>query len=79
MMRKQKVCFIVNPIAGKVKKKQLPSRIAEFLDAKKYDYEIAYTEYPGHARVLAQEAVKKHFDIVVAAGGDGSINEIGTC
>ena len=38
--------------------------------------EIRHTEYPGHARVLAAEAVKAGMDMVVAAGGDGTVNEV---
>ena len=48
------------------------------LDAKRFDYDIKMTEYAGHAKVLAQEAVDQHYDVVAVAGGDGSINEVGT-
>lgn len=37
-----------------------------------------YTKYPGHAYELARDAVKEHVDVVVAVGGDGTINEVGT-
>lgn len=35
-----------------------------------------YTEYSGHAITLARSAVSDGFDIVVAVGGDGSVNEV---
>lgn len=38
--------------------------------------EVCLTERPGHARQLAREAVRAGTDMVVAAGGDGTINEI---
>ena len=60
-----------------MRKKNLPDKIAENIDTERFDYEIKYSEYAGHAKILAQEAVAEQFDIVVAAGGDGSINEIG--
>lgn len=60
-----------------MRKKNLPDKIAANIDTARFDYEIKYSEYAGHAKVLAQEAVTQQFDIVVAAGGDGSINEIG--
>lgn len=60
-----------------MRKKNLPDKIAENIDTARYEYEIKYSEYAGHAKILAEEAVAEQFDIVVAAGGDGSINEIG--
>ncbi len=76
-MSKQTIRFIINPISGTRKKRNLPEIIDKVLDKEKYDYEIKLSEYPGHAKLLAQEAVEQHIDIVVAAGGDGSINEVG--
>ena len=76
-MSKQRIRFIINPISGKVRKKNLPDKIAANIDTARFDYEIKYSEYAGHAKILAEEAVAEQFDIVVAAGGDGSINEIG--
>ena len=76
-MRK-KVLFIINPVSGirSRQKKQLPSKIEKYLDHKKYQFEISYTEWQGHAKQLAAEAVEAGYDIVIAVGGDGSINEI---
>lgn len=76
-MSKQRIRFIINPISGKVRKKNLPEKIARSIDKNRFEYEICLSEYAGHAKVLAQEAVDQHIDIVVAAGGDGSINEVG--
>ena len=59
--------FIINPISGKGKK----AKIAQLLLAK--GYKVAFTEYAGHAEVLAREATE---DIVVAVGGDGTVNEV---
>ena len=77
-MSKQKIRFIINPISGKKHKSQLPEQIKAHLDLSQFDYEIAVSEYAGHAKLLAQEAVDAHYDILVVAGGDGSINEVGT-
>ncbi|MBP3550017.1 MAG: diacylglycerol kinase family lipid kinase [Alistipes sp.] len=59
--------FIINPISGKGKK----AKIVQRLLAK--GYKVVYTEYAGHAEVLAREATD---DIVVAVGGDGTVNEV---
>jgi YegS/Rv2252/BmrU family lipid kinase len=38
--------------------------------------EICHTARPGHARDLAAEAVRSGMEMVIAAGGDGTVNEI---
>ena len=40
------------------------------------DGQVRLTAGPGHARVLAREALTDGADIVVAWGGDGTINEV---
>ena len=44
---------------------------------KKFDYRIAETQHAGHATDLAREAVEEGVDLVVAVGGDGTVNEVG--
>ncbi|MGB1019123.1 MAG: diacylglycerol/lipid kinase family protein [Chitinophagales bacterium] len=73
---KKTVLFIINPISGDIKKANLPNVINKHLDKNMYEHTIKYSEHAGHATHLAKEAVEKQFDIVVAVGGDGSINEI---
>ena len=77
-MSKQKIRFILNPVAGKSKKSDLPRMIADIVDGDRFDCDIRISEYAGHAGVLAQEAVDEGYDAVAVAGGDGSINEVGT-
>lgn len=68
--------FIINPISGVYKKKNVPEKIARYIDYVQYDYTIRFTQYAGHASLIAQQAVAQGFDICVAVGGDGSINEV---
>lgn len=77
-MSKQKIRFILNPVAGKSDKSELPEQIHHVINGDRFDYDIRITEYAGHASVLTQEAVDLGYDVVAVAGGDGSINEIGT-
>lgn len=42
----------------------------------RFDCEIRYTEYAGHASVITCECVEEKVDVVVAVGGDGTINEV---
>lgn len=74
--RKKRIMFIVNPIAGVRSKLRVPDLIELEIDKEQYDYQIAYTQFAGHAVFLAQDAVKNNFDVVVAVGGDGSVNEV---
>lgn len=75
-MPKQKIKFIVNPLAGTIRNKNIARLVIEHLDTGKYEVDIDLTQYAGHATVLAQKAVQDGFKIVVAVGGDGSINEV---
>ena len=69
--------FVINPISGTVKKSGIPKLIDQHLDHEKFEYKIRYTEHSGHATVIAQEAVAEGYDVVVAVGGDGTVNEVG--
>jgi YegS/Rv2252/BmrU family lipid kinase len=61
------ILFIVNPISGHGNKRNVVSRLSQ------KDCRVVYTEYAGHAEQLAREAEE---DIVVAVGGDGTVNEV---
>lgn len=76
MTEKKKVVFVVNPISGTQGKKAILKSIDERLDRSIYDYRIMETQYAGHATEIAADAVKEGVHIVVAIGGDGTINEI---
>ena len=57
-------------------KNQVAQLAPDFLKAPEYQVEVVYTTHAGHATELAQRAVEQQFNVVVAVGGDGSINEI---
>lgn len=69
----QKILFIINPISGVKKKLNVPDLIKKHFAAAQY--EIQFTQHKGHATELASKAVKEKYNIVVAVGGDGTINE----
>lgn len=75
---KEKILFIVNPISGHHDKSNFPSIVEKLLDKDKYDYTITLTEYGGHAVELTKQAIDNQYDIIVAVGGDGTINEVAT-
>ena len=73
---KKKIIFIVNPISGTQSKELVLSLLDEKIDKEMYTWEIVYTKRAGHAIEIAADAADKNTDIVVAVGGDGTINEI---
>lgn len=75
-MDKQRIVFILNPISGTTSKAGIPKLIDTVLDKERFDYSIAETLRAGHASELARQAVADGVDIVVAVGGDGTVNEV---
>jgi diacylglycerol kinase (ATP) len=76
LTEKKKILFIINPVSGIGKQKRVESSIPELLDHSLFDPKVAYTEYPQHAVQLSKEAADQGFELVVAVGGDGSVNEV---
>lgn len=69
-----KVQAILNPRAG------LKARRALEVLYREHEVwgalQIALTEWPGHARELAEKAAREQVDVVLAVGGDGTVNEV---
>jgi YegS/Rv2252/BmrU family lipid kinase len=71
------VFLIVNKFAGHRKKyANAVFTIVSILQQKGCEVEFSYTNHPGHATELASAAANKKFDLVVAVGGDGTVNEV---
>ena len=75
-MEKKTIVFILNPISGTHGKEEVPELIDEIIDKERYDYQIRTTEYAGHAAEIAHQCVAEAVDMVVAVGGDGTVNEV---
>ncbi|MFQ5583150.1 MAG: diacylglycerol/lipid kinase family protein, partial [Calditrichia bacterium] len=70
--------FIINPISGAIRRPdRIIQMINEFWKNSGIDYSVKKTNHRGHAIELAKKAVAEGIDMVVAVGGDGTINEIG--
>ena len=76
MSQRTKVRFIINPTSGTKSRKDVEALIREHLNQDKYAHDIVYTERAGHAPDLAREAANQGVAIVVAVGGDGTVNEV---
>jgi diacylglycerol kinase (ATP) len=68
--------LILNPIAGKRAAKKVESLIDASGLRNHYQVKFEYTKYGGHAAEIAAKAVEEKIDVVVAAGGDGTVNEV---
>lgn len=73
---KKKAVFVINLISGTSDKAAIPGLIDMYLDKEKFEYEIAITQYAGHASEIAAKAKDDGVDVVVAVGGDGTVNEV---
>ena len=72
-----KIRFILNPASGHIRRRpQLAGQIREFYTARALDATLALTERAGHATDLAAAAIREGCDVVVAVGGDGTMNEV---
>lgn len=59
--------------------KELPEKIRRIPAYEHVCYDIEFTKYAGHARKLVEEARKSgKYTRIVAVGGDGTVNEVGT-
>jgi len=65
-------CVIFNPTARGDKAR----RFRRHLDAISAECDLKMTAAPGDARKLAKEAVAQGVEIIVAGGGDGTVNEV---
>ena len=80
-MADTRVAVIVNPISGTGgRHAHAQRRIAQAraaLASYNVDGSVVVTEQPGHGSVLVRQAIKDGASLVIAWGGDGTINEVG--
>lgn len=75
-MKVKRYMVIINPISGTGAPVDLERKVRTALEGDDREVEIRYSERQGHCAILASEAVKRRFYAVIAAGGDGTINEV---
>ncbi len=69
--------FIVNPVAGNGKGKEYAEIIKRLIPTLS-ENQISLTERVGHASELANDAMGNGYKTIVAVGGDGTANEVGS-
>lgn len=72
----ENIVFIVNPKAGTNLQRNIATLLDKHLNHRRFTWSLLTTEGPGHGLELARKAVADGFSVVVAVGGDGSVNEI---
>ena len=74
--RPLRVLFVRNPQAGRGLR-GFGRRLTRHLSPAAVRYDVAFTKGAGDAEQLAREAAGQGYDVVVAVGGDGTVNEVG--
>lgn len=69
------VKFIVNPVSGNGRTKRILPHLVRLARKLGIDFDLQVTQAPEHATELARDHASE-FDIVVAVGGDGTVNEV---
>ncbi len=69
------VCLIINPVARTLPSPDRLATAPAWLRLHGWQVDEVYTERPGHATELARAAAERGCDVVIAVGGDGTLNE----
>lgn len=72
----EKIFLIINQYAGHKEGARAVDLVIPYLRKKNNQVEYAFTRYAGHATELARQAVSEKYSLVVAVGGDGTVNEV---
>jgi YegS/Rv2252/BmrU family lipid kinase len=68
--------IIANPVAGHGNGLQAIPKIERALTKHGLAYDLVRTERPWHAAEITRQSVAEGYDVIVAAGGDGTVNEV---
>jgi len=75
-MERRQALMVINPVSGTRSKRGLEDMAANCLNAAGISLETVYTEASGDASRFAAQAAAEGYDMVISAGGDGTVNEI---
>ncbi len=75
-MSEKRITFIINPVAGGRRKDKFERKLKKIFGESGYEVKSCFTMYPSHAFEFAREEVQNGTDVIVAVGGDGTINEV---
>lgn len=72
----EKILFIINPVAGGGRTKELVPLINSTMEDKDMEYDIVFTTRPKEGTEIAEKGIDDGYTKIVAVGGDGTVNEI---
>jgi len=72
----KRILFIINPNSAKKNRERISNAIINGINSSLFDVKIEYTKFAGHAITLSKNAVADKVDVIVAVGGDGTVNEV---
>ena len=75
-MLEKDILLIINPNASKGRGHRKAHEIKDAFQKNSRQCTIAYTKGPNHASILARKGVLYEYKVIVAAGGDGTVNEV---
>ena len=70
-----RISIVVNPVSGTNSARKIAKRVVKALE-EHFCIKALYTEYAGHGIELTQQLIAKGTDVLIAVGGDGTVNEI---
>jgi diacylglycerol kinase (ATP) len=73
---KYKIFFIINPVAGRGRAALVAEVIEQYIDREKFNHQILVSNKQGQVELLAAQAIEEGADVIVAVGGDGTVNEV---
>lgn len=71
--------FILNPIAGNGNNNITLCILHKYFSIEEYNVVIKQSLHKKHAITLTKESIEEKAEIIVACGGDGTINEVASC
>ncbi|WP_051569172.1 diacylglycerol/lipid kinase family protein [Alkaliphilus transvaalensis] len=78
-MKGRSYLFVINPVAGNHKIKKYIKEIENKLIDSGISYKLEYTSRKGSVAEILNKVDEKPQEIVVAVGGDGTVNEVINC
>lgn len=71
-----RLAVVINPAAGGARRLNRPARLMKQLRRAGHEITLYTTTKPGDGTLLAQQALAEGAEVVVAVGGDGTVNEV---